>query len=105
MERKLHYGTITEALNKFREQGYTLDFNLREDRIESGMTAYHIDDFEIMDVYRYEGDSDPGDEAAVYAIRSKDGQKGVLVTGYGVSAEGISAAISKKLSDHPHTGQ
>jgi hypothetical protein len=102
MERKSHYGTITEALKKFREQGYDLDFNLREDRLTSGMDFWHMDDFEIVDVYRYEGDSDPGDEAAVYAIRSKDGKKGVLVTGYGVSAEGVSSEILKKLGDHPH---
>jgi hypothetical protein len=102
MERKLHYGTVTEALEKFRGQGYNLDFNLKEDRLVSGMDAFHTDDFEIMDVYRYEGDSDPGDEAAVYAIRSKDGRKGVLVTGYGISSEGISADLLRKLSGDPH---
>lgn len=102
MERKSHYGTITEALNKFREQGYDLDFNLKKDRLISGMDAWHMDDFEIVDVYRYEGDSDPGDEAAVYAILSKDGKKGVLVTGYGISAEGVSVEILKKLGNHPH---
>jgi hypothetical protein len=102
MERKSHYGTVTEALTKFRAQGYDLDFNLREDRLESGMDYFHMDEFEIMDVYRYEGDSDPGDEAAVYAIQSKDGRKGVLVTGYGVSSEGISADLLRKLSGDPH---
>lgn len=102
MERKSHYGTVTEALEKFRAQGYNLDFNLKEDRLISGMDAWHMDDFEIVDVYRYEGDSDPGDQAAVYAIRSKDGRKGVLVTGYGVSSEGISSDLLKKLNDHSH---
>ena len=100
MERKSHYGTVTEALDKFRSQGYTLDFNLKEDRIVSGMDAFHVDEFEIVDVYRYEGNSDPGDEAAVYAVESKDGNKGVLVTGYGTSSEGVSAQILKKLGTH-----
>ena len=102
MERKSHYGTVTEALNKFREQGFTLDFNLKEDRIESGLDVFHAEDFDIVDLYRYEGNSDPADEAVVYAIESKDGKKGVLVTGYGTSAEGISAAILKKLAGHNH---
>lgn len=100
MERKSHYGTVTEALEKFRAQGYDLDFNLREDRLISGMDAWHMDDFEIVDVYRYEGESDPGDQAAVYAIRSKDGHKGVLVTGYGISSEGVSVELLKKLDGH-----
>jgi hypothetical protein len=64
------------------------------------MDAWHMNDFEIVDVYRYEGNSDPADEAAVYAIRSKDGHKGVLVTGYGISSEGISSDLLKKLNDH-----
>src|SRR4051812_30805113 len=102
MERKSHYGTVTEALENFRQQGFTLDFNLKEDRLISGLDAYHADDFDIVDLYRYEGNSDPADEAVVYAITSKDGKKGVLVTGYGTSAEGASAAILKKLSGHNH---
>jgi hypothetical protein len=102
MERKSHYGTVTEALETFREQGYDLDFNRKEDRLVSGMDTWHMDDFDIVDMYRYEGDSDPGDSAAVYAIRSKAGHKGVLVTGYGISSEGISSDLLKKLDDHPH---
>lgn len=52
--------------------------------------------FDIVEVYRYEGNTDPSDEATVYAIESKTGLKGVLVTGYGVS-ENISSDILEKL--------
>ena len=93
MERKLHYATVSEALTKLRKQGYTIDFNLEENYI----AEFQSDDFEIVDVYRYEGDSDPGDEATVYAIQSKSGLKGVLVSGYGVSSDRVSEAILKKL--------
>jgi hypothetical protein len=37
-------------------------------------------------VHRYEGESDPGDEAVVYAIESKKGIKGILVSGFGASS-------------------
>ncbi|MDZ4756676.1 MAG: hypothetical protein SGJ10_00875 [Bacteroidota bacterium] len=57
-----------------------------------------MDDFEIVDVYRYEGDSDPADEAVVYAIESKTGVKGILVTGYGIYSDTISAKILEKLN-------
>jgi len=57
-----------------------------------------VDDFEIVDVYRYEGDSDPADEAVVYAIESKTGVKGILVTGYGIYSDTISAKILEKLN-------
>ncbi len=66
----------------------------------AGNETFNADDFDIIDVYRYEGNSDPGDEATVYAIQSKTGVKGVLVTGYGMSAEDVSPDILKKLHSH-----
>jgi len=63
----------------------------------AGEQKFNADDFDIVDTYRYEGNSDPGDEATVYAIQSKSGVKGTLVTGYGVSAEDTSPELMKKL--------
>ena len=60
--------------------------------------VYKIEDFEIVETFRYEGDSDPGDEATVYAIESKAGIKGVLVTGYS-SASSIPFDVLSKLVD------
>lgn len=79
------------------QQGFTVDFSIGENCLNSTEGTFNADDFEIADVYRYEGNSDPGDEATVYAIQSKSGVKGILVTGYGMSAEDVSPEIMKKL--------
>lgn len=94
----MHYGTVTEAIQAYRDKGFTKDFNLKENCIVCGDVRHSADDFRIVDVYRYEGASDPGDEAAVYAIEASDGSKGILVTGYGYSAANIPDSILKKLS-------
>ena len=94
------YDTVTEALDDLKLRNYTLDFNLKENCIVCNEHKFDIDDFEIVEVYRFEGDTDPADEAVVYAIESKTGLKGVLVTGYGMSAEGMSAEMAKKLHIH-----
>ena len=98
MEKKMHYGTVTEALEAFKKQGFTVDFNLTENFITYNNGHFHPEDFEIVDIYRYEGMTDPADEASVYAIESKTGVKGVLVTGYGTSASFLNAKILKKLN-------
>ncbi|GAA4467037.1 hypothetical protein GCM10023093_22140 [Nemorincola caseinilytica] len=98
MDRALHYGTVTEAIESLREEGYLLDFNIESDHIVYNSGRFGIDDFEIKKVYRYEGDSDPADEAAVYAIESSSGMKGILVTGYGIYSDTLSERILKKLS-------
>lgn len=87
MERQVHYGPVAEALEAFRKQGFTCDFNFRDEGIGHNGGFYMPEELRIVDVYRYEGDSDPDEESAVYAMVSRQGKKGVLVTGYGVSSE------------------
>ena len=76
MQHKTHYDTVSKAIEELRKQGYTTDFNIDENSISCSDGNFSADNFEVVDVYRYEGDSDPGDEAAVYAIRSSSGLKG-----------------------------
>lgn len=97
MERQVHYATVSQAIEQLRLQGFTHDFNIEDDCVICATDRIHADDFEIVDIYRYEGDTDPGDEATVYAIASKTGLKGILVTGYGMSADAFSTAILDKL--------
>lgn len=92
------YDTVSEAVNGLKERGYELDFNLSGNCIICHADKFDINDFEIVEVHRFEGNTDPSDEAVVYAIESTDGKKGMLVSGYGISAEGMSAEMAKKLS-------
>ncbi|MEP7254020.1 MAG: phosphoribosylpyrophosphate synthetase, partial [Ginsengibacter sp.] len=56
-------------------------------------------EFEITEVYRFEGETNPSDEAVVYAVESKDEKmKGTLVNAYGVYADAMSDEMIKKLS-------
>jgi hypothetical protein len=97
MKQKFHYATVSEAIDKLKEQGFTLDFNLEANHLKAGEYTYPADEFEIVDVYRYEGPSDPADEATVYALASPEGQKGILVTGYGYSADEVAEETLKQL--------
>jgi hypothetical protein len=91
---------VSEAVNGLKKRGFTLDFNLGENCLVCHGDKYDVNDFEIVEVYRFEGNSDPADEAIVYGIRSKKGENGVLVNGYGISAESVGAEMAKKLSVH-----
>jgi len=88
-----HYATVSKALEELAEKGYTVDFNIQEDRI---INSPH--DFQIMHVYRYEGESDPGDEATVYGIKSSTGEKGVFVAGLSTFTEKSAAMVLNELS-------
>ena len=95
-----NYDTVSAAVDGLKERGFTRDFSLDESCLVCGETKFNPDDFEITEVYRFEGDTDPADEAVVYGVEGKDHQKGILVTGYGASAEGLSSDMVRKLTIH-----
>lgn len=94
---QLHYDTVSKAVKALQQKGYTTDFRLEENKLICLTDEFQAGEFDIVDVYRYEGDSDPADEASVYAIESKSGLKGILVTGYGASADSFSTELLSKL--------
>ncbi|MET3112528.1 quercetin dioxygenase-like cupin family protein [Pedobacter sp. CG_S7] len=92
--------TVSQVLNQLKEQGYTVDFNLDDNCIicSGNSLKIHPDDFEVDKHYRFEGMSDPADEAVVYAISSaKHNLKGVLVNGYGIYSDAHTDEIIKTL--------
>jgi hypothetical protein len=94
------YDTVSQAVNGLKERGYTLDFNLKSNSVECLGQKFNPKDFEITEVYRFEGNSDPADESVVFAIESKSGMKGVLVNAFGVYSEPLSDEMVSKLSIH-----
>ena len=94
------YDTVSAAVQGLKNRGYTMDFNLQDNCPICHEHKFNVNDFEIVEFYRFEGASDPADEAVVYAIESNKGQKGVLVNGYGPTADPGSAEMAKKLHVH-----
>jgi hypothetical protein len=95
------YDTLSEAVNGLKQRGYTIDFNIESDVLVCRKTPLSLspNEFEITEVYRFEGNTDPADEAIVYAIESKHGQKGILVNGYGPDSDPVGDALVKKLKE------
>lgn len=93
------YTTVSETLNSLKEEGYVLDFNLKNDCLECKSHDMKLfpADFVIDKFFRFEGASNPDDSAIVYAISSKDGLKGTLVDAYGVYADSLTTEMVKKL--------
>ena len=90
------YDTVTEALKDLKLRGFTIDFNIAFDKIicSENKICLNPNEFEIVETYRFEGDTDPGDENVVYAIESKDGTaKGTMSSAYGTYAESISTEM------------
>ena len=97
------YDTVVAALNGLRARGYTVNFNIAFDKLmcSENKICLNAGEFEIVEVYRFEGNSNPADEDVVYAIESKDGNiKGVISSAFGLYADAASAEMISKLSIH-----
>ena len=97
------YDTVTASLKDLKQRGYTVDFNIAFDKIICSKNEILLNpaEFGITEFYRFEGDTDPGDENVVYAIESKDGKvKGTITSAYGTYAVSISTDMIQKLSIH-----
>jgi hypothetical protein len=95
------YETMVEALNDLKSRGFRYDYNLishgLESNVDGEMIALSPAEFEIEEVYRFEGMTNPSDSSILYAIASKGGLKGTLVSAYGVYADTMSNEMIEKL--------
>ena len=94
------YTTLSQTMNELRKEGYTEDFNLQQSCLEcrSGQFKVFTDEFKVDKFFRFEGESNPSDNAILYAISSdKHDLKGVLVNGYGIYSEPVTDEMLKKL--------
>jgi len=104
-EKKLNvsFGTLSETINGLVKLGYTHDFNIKDECIVCARANITLspDDFQIDQVYRFDGDSDPEYQSILYAISStKFDVKGTLVNGYGTSSDETTTKLIEKLNTH-----
>jgi hypothetical protein len=94
------YVTLSGTLNQLREEGYVEDFNLHQNCLECPNKQLTIfpDDFKVDKYFRFEGSSNPSDQAILYAISSDRYQvKGVMVNAYGIYSEPLTDELLQKL--------
>jgi hypothetical protein len=93
--------TVTEAVELLAEQGYVEDFRLcPEGIVAADHDGPHPVRTAVVDhTFRFEGPSDPGDEAIVLGVRCPEwNAKGVIVSAYGPDMELEEAELLQELT-------
>ena len=92
--------TVLEIINKLRDKNYSDDFVIKNGKIYANNSNENFkpDELIIEKTFRYEGDSNPDDNAIVYAITAKSGTKGILLDSYGAYSD---AKVAKLIGDIP----
>jgi len=81
--------SMVTCSNKLVQDGFTENFKIAEQGLlsPSKEQVYQPGDVSIVNFYRFEGYSDPADNAILYAIVTNDGVKGLLSDSYGPYAD------------------
>lgn len=93
--------TVTEAVELLATEGYTDEFTLCErGLVRSGADEAHPLHTAVVDyTFRFEGPSDPADEAIVLGVRCPEwDRKGVVVSAFGPEADPKEAELLASLS-------
>ncbi len=95
-----NYNNLVEAIAGLKQQGYTIDFNLKSNCIVCSNNIYQLmpNEFHIDKYFRFDGDTSPEEESIIYAISSDmHNIKGNLINGFGTSSEPITDDMLAKL--------
>jgi hypothetical protein len=92
--------TLSQALNNAVEKGYTEDFQFSSGSLTTHAKDHYAPvDITIPNFYRFEGYSDPEDNAILYLIETTDGKKGTLIDAYGTYADAKLANFIRAVED------
>ena len=97
------YDKLVEALKDLKTRGFITEFHLAFNAIQCSKTGHALSpsEFEIVEHYRFEENTNPSDSSVIYAIQSKNGNmKGVLVNAYGTYSDAVDDVMIQKLSVH-----
>ncbi|MDO9001796.1 MAG: phosphoribosylpyrophosphate synthetase [Bacteroidota bacterium] len=83
--------TLSMVLNQLKKKGY------ENDMLELIKQTGNPKKFKIVEVYRFEGMSNPSDNSILYAIKSSSGEKGIVIDSYGANADSIKTELLSKI--------
>jgi hypothetical protein len=94
--------TLSEAIDRLREDGY------RDSLRATGGGFVSVDSGEVNsperlvveEVVRFEGASNPADEAVLFALRARDDAfRGTFVTSFSAENDPVAVALVRRLDD------
>ena len=103
MEDKVELTSLVTVLTKVRKAGYKLDFRVTEEGSLStidGKQQFAPDQVQIVNFYRFEGESNPDDMSILYVLETTSGAKGTISDAYGPYSDETVETFMKQVKDY-----
>ena len=101
MQDKEEERSLVNVENRLNKDGFTADFKVTDGRlcVMSTSKEYGPEEVQIVDFYRFEGESDPDDMSILYALETNDGVRGTISNSYGTYADANVDEFMKQVED------
>lgn len=87
MDNQIEMATLSRVLNRLREKGFDNEITMNDAHqmvsAKLGKT-YRPEDLLVFKNFRFEGESNPGDNSIILMVEDKDGNIGYILDSYGV---------------------
>jgi hypothetical protein len=90
--------SMTDVLTRLESAGYETELRAQDSSLSGGELTADPEAFSVDEVIRFEGESDPDDEAAVFALTHREsGTKGVYIVAYGAEMDPADTEVASRL--------
>lgn len=98
---KTFMNTLTACVNKVVKDGYTDTFKVTDRGLYSPAKERYFapEEVHVLNFYRFEGESDPADNAIMYVIETDSGLKGTIIDAYGPYSDVNVTSFMKLVED------
>lgn len=81
--------TLSQVMQKLGGKKITKEFRMNENcemKLQDSDKSYKPEELKIRRSYRFEGDSNPADNAVLYVAEDTEGNKGMIIDSFGAES-------------------
>jgi len=96
--------TLSQVMEKLRQKGIDKELRMNDQgemRFENSEKKYEPSELVILKTYRFEGDSNPDDNAVLYVVKDNLGNQGMIIDSYGADSNYPGDKFDTFLRDIP----
>lgn len=96
--------TLSQVMATLAKRGIHREFRMDEEKrmkLQDRDKTYQPQELKIIKSYRFEGDSNPDDNAVLYVVADKERNMGIIIDSYGVDSNYDGDYFDKFLRDIP----
>lgn len=96
--------TLSQVMNTLSKRGIQREFRMDDSgemKFENSEKTYKPADLTILKTYRFEGESDPDDNAVLYLLKDTTGNIGMIIDSYGADSNYPGEKFDEFLRDIP----